>query len=206
MCFSAQASFGASALLGLIGLYSLRKARSEEQPLAFVPLLFSLQQACEGVVWVTHANAAYTTITHIATYAFCFFAFFVWPIWIPFTTLRMETKPLRKKMLWPLLFLGSSVSGFLMYCVIAHGIGLEISCSHIKYDIVLPGRLSTLGAVFYCIATILPFFISSKRWMPFFGILTGLSVAITCYFYNTYFISIWCFFAALLSSIIACII
>ncbi len=56
MCFSAQASFGASAVLGIMGIYALRKAKQQERFLAMVPLLFAIQQACEGIVWVTYAN------------------------------------------------------------------------------------------------------------------------------------------------------
>lgn len=206
MCFSAQASFGASALLGLIGLYSLRKAHKDEQSLATVPLLFALQQACEGIVWSTYTNPEFAALTNAATYAFCFFAFFIWPVWIPFTALCLEKIHKRKQFLWSLLFLGSAVSGGLMFFVIRYGIGLEISCSHIKYGLTLPENLNTAGVIVYCLATITPFFISSKRWMPLFGVLAAASVSISSYFYTTYFISVWCFFAALLSGIIACIV
>ena len=206
MCFSAQASFIASGLLGVIGLYSLKKAKTQEQSLAFIPFLFALQQACEGIVWITHNNPTQGSITHLATYAFCFFAFFIWPIWIPLSTLTIETNTKKKKSIWFFLFLGSMVSGSLMYCVIQHGIILEVSCSHIRYDIGLRGIYQLVLAVFYCIATIMPLLISSKRWLPLFGIFTCLSVVASCFLYKTYFISIWCFFAAILSLMIVFIL
>lgn len=206
MCFSAQASFIASGLLGIIGLYSLKKAKTQEQSLAFVPFLFALQQACEGIVWTTHSNPTQSSITHLATYAFCFFAFFIWPIWIPLTTLTIETSRQKKKLMWLLLFLGSMVSGSLMYCVVQHGIILEVSCSHIRYDIGLAGVYQLIIGGLYCLATIVPLLISSKRWLSLFGILACLSVAASYFLYATYFISIWCFFAALLSLMIALIV
>ncbi len=206
MCFSAQASFIATGVLSIIGLYSIRKARQKDQPLALVPLLFAFQQAAEGVVWVTYTNPAYAITTRLATYAFCFFAYFVWPVWIPFAALSSEGIMVRKKILWIILFIGSIVSGSLMYYIIQHGIILEISCSHIKYDIMTPYYYDYIGGIGYCIATILPFFITSKRNISLLGGLLLISVLISYYAYYTYFTSIWCFFAALLSSFIVCIL
>ena len=52
MCFSANASFAAGALLLGISAFTIRAARTPaEQPLAAIPLLFGLQQLCEGAIW-----------------------------------------------------------------------------------------------------------------------------------------------------------
>ena len=53
MCFSAGASFGASAILGTIGIVTLKKAKTTNQiPFASIPLLFGAQQAAEGALWI----------------------------------------------------------------------------------------------------------------------------------------------------------
>jgi hypothetical protein len=53
MCFSAGASFGASAVLGAIGIVTLTKAKTTDQiPFASIPLLFAVQQAVEGTLWI----------------------------------------------------------------------------------------------------------------------------------------------------------
>ncbi len=206
MCFSAQASFGASAILGVMGAYALRKAKQNELFLALIPILFSIQQACEGIVWITYANPNYQLITTAATYSFCFFAFFFWPVWIPVTILKMETNPHKKLVLRALLFLGFFIASILVFTMLTNGIHTTVSCSHIEYTIFLPESLETIGAVFYCITTILPPLLSSRKWLPFFGLLTLGSVGITYFFYSTYFTSVWCFFAALLSSVIILIL
>jgi hypothetical protein len=206
MCFSAQASFGASAVLGIMGMYAARKAKPRESFLAVVPLLFGVQQFFEGVVWITYANPALHLTTMIATYGFCFFAFFFWPIWVPVTVLKMETNPRKIPFLYVLLGLGSLTASILAFTTIKNGITPIVSCSHIQYDIFLPGLLGTFGAAVYCMATILPLFISSKKWLPLFGVCTLGSVGITWYFYTTYFASVWCFFAAVLSSMIICML
>ncbi len=202
MCFSAQASFGASIVLGIMGVYALKKAIPSQRFLATVPLFFAIQQACEGIVWVTYSNPAHALLTTLATYSFCFFAFFFWPIWIPITTIKMETDPRRQTILQGILIIGSLVSSVLIFSVFQNGIQTTVSCHHIRYDLFLPTFLSNVGIVFYCIATILPLFVSSKRWLSLFGVLTIGSVALSAFFYETFFVSVWCFFAALLSSVI----
>lgn len=52
MCFSAEASFIASGGLAVIGGVSLVMAKKEDKLLAVIPLLFSVQQAFEGVQWL----------------------------------------------------------------------------------------------------------------------------------------------------------
>ncbi len=203
MCFSAQASFMATGVLSIIGLYCFKKAKPQEQPLALVPLLFAFQQAAEGIIWITFANNNYITITQLATYAFCFFAYFVWPIWIPFAALTIEANPARKKLLWPFLFLGSAVAGAFMFYIVKNGIDLEISCSHITYNINRPIFFIYINGISYCLATIAPFFIVSRKRILFLGAIALLSVVITAYAYYTYFTSVWCFFAAIMSIFIA---
>lgn len=51
----------------------------------------------------------------------------------------------------------------------------------------------------YVIVTILPYFLSSHRSILIFGIPNLIFCAIAYFFYRMAFISVWCFFAAILS-------
>ena len=54
MCFSATASFTAGTALTAVGGLTVRKSRGKaELPLALVPLLFGIQQLTEGVLWLS---------------------------------------------------------------------------------------------------------------------------------------------------------
>ena len=54
MCFSATASFGASAVLGVIGVAAVAKAKTKPQRLfASIPLVFAVQQLSEGFLWLS---------------------------------------------------------------------------------------------------------------------------------------------------------
>ena len=62
MCFSASASFTASAVLMPLGLYSVHIARSNNQPhfvpLALTPFFFGVQQLVEGLEWTGIDNGS----------------------------------------------------------------------------------------------------------------------------------------------------
>jgi hypothetical protein len=54
MCFSASASFGASLVLSVIGVATIKNTRHREQlPFASIPFVFAVQQFSEGVLWLT---------------------------------------------------------------------------------------------------------------------------------------------------------
>ena len=53
MCFSASASFVTAAITGAIGIVTLTRVNEpRELPFAATPLLFALQQAVEGLLWL----------------------------------------------------------------------------------------------------------------------------------------------------------
>ncbi len=56
MCFSAAASFSASAVCAAAGVMAIRRADRADLPLALIPMIFALHQAIEGLVWMTHAE------------------------------------------------------------------------------------------------------------------------------------------------------
>ena len=76
MCFSPAASFTAAALLSVAGSaaviknYKVKKAL----PIAIIPLIFAIQQAIEGMLWLNiQGSGGYTLLF---TYLFLFFALF----------------------------------------------------------------------------------------------------------------------------------
>ena len=91
MCFSAGASFGASAVLGTLGVVTLKKAKTTNQvPFAAIPLLFGAQQVAEGALWVGFSGNVNESWKHFPVYIFLVFAQLVWPVWVPFSILQLE--------------------------------------------------------------------------------------------------------------------
>src|SRR5438132_14411320 len=94
MCFSPEASFAVGALLIPAGLYCIRSASRKDRRFlgfALLPLLFGVQQLCEGLVWVglEHDNMP---LAKGAALLFLFFALFFWPFWVPFSVSFIEPR------------------------------------------------------------------------------------------------------------------
>ncbi len=198
MCFSANASFIAGAGLSFFGIYTLRSAK-QKTILKAIPLLFGLQQICEGFVWITQADPQYAAYNSIARYGFLFFAFFLWPLLIPLACLQSAADERERSMYTFLTGAGTVVATLLAWASLTLGVTSAISCNHIEYVLAIPAALSVPGLLWYCAVTVLPFLISEKRVMKLFGMLLFASVLVSAWFYYAWFTSVWCFFSAVLS-------
>src|SRR5262245_37133689 len=94
MCFSAEASFTAGAVLLPAGAYCLRTALCKDAryvPMALIPVAFAIQQFTEGMVWSGLEHAA-SGFVERASSLYLFFAIPFWPFWIPLSLLFPETR------------------------------------------------------------------------------------------------------------------
>lgn len=200
MCFSTSASFGAGIVLSVIGVAAIKKVKQPSQ-LAFasIPLLFAVQQFTEGVVWLSLTNPLYAQYEQAATIAFLFFAQIVWPVWVPFAILTMTEKGKRKTIEKGLVVIGGIVSLYLAYCLISYPVQAKVMSHHIAYAQDYPTWLKLYGGALYLIATIVPPFFSHVKGMWVLGTAILISYFITTLFYTDYLISVWCFFASIIS-------
>jgi len=200
MCFSTEASFGAGILLSIIGVASIKKVRHPSQlPFASIPLIFAVQQISEGFLWLALSHPDRAFLQWPMTYAFLFFAQIVWPFWVPYSILRLEKDQKRKKIESVFTILGAIVSLYLAYCLITYNVEAKILGLHISYQQDYPANLSRYGGVLYIMATILPPFFSSVKRMWSLGTAVLVSYIMTTIFYEDYIVSVWCFFASVIS-------
>lgn len=207
MCFSASASFGAGVILSIIGVASIKKAQSPSQTLfASIPLIFAVQQITEGFLWLSLSNSEYAPLQRVTTYLFLFVAQVVWPVWVPYAILKLEPKEKRKKSEIALVGIGALVSIYLAYCLFTFPVEAEILGYHISYEQNYPPALSHYCGFLYIVATIVPPFFSriSRMWM--LGTTILISYTITTIFYTDYIVSVWCFFASIISIAVYAII
>lgn len=203
MCFSATASFGAAAILGTIGVVSLKKVREPSQIMfAAIPLVFAIQQACEGVVWLSFMQAGFQPWRITAMYSFLFFAQILWPLWIPVSFYLLETGKTSRKWQMAIIVAGGIVSLITTYRLFMFQTSVEILSHHIVYNIEAPHIYVIICNVLYFIATIIPGLVSANRSMKILSLLLFGSLVFSKIFYELYFISVWCFFGALLSVVI----
>ena len=194
MCFSPAASFAASLSLGTAGVANLRQIRQRrEWPLALVPLLLGFQQLLEGLVWLSFKAPL---VNLVASKIFVFFAYALWPAYIPWAVLLVEPSATRKKFLWPLTVAGFFIGLYGFWNIAFYPTPVAVVCRSIGYVVPVLIPLFGLGYVFVCSVACL---ISSYRWINLLGLAVfGSFIMAFTFFYQTG-TSVWCFFAALLS-------
>ena len=203
MCFSATASFSAAALLLGIGTLTLRSALAARQPgvlpFAAVPMLFAVQQLIEGGIWLTFAEEA-SRLNVLLTYVYSFFSHVLWPVYVPVAVLLMEPRGQRRRALTAFVAAGAAVGAYLLVVLVAYPIVSRPTGQHIEYD--SPHFFAGATMTLYLLSTAISPLFSRHRWVVVFGVLALLSFGAAYAFYATWFISVWCFFAALLSVVI----
>ena len=200
MCFSATASFTAGTLLTATGLVTVRFAsRPRELAFAAIPLLFGLQQLTEGVVWLTFGPEL-RWLNVLTTQLYSFFSHVLWPIYVPLSAWLIEPSGLRRKILAAIAVAGIAVGVYLLYSLVAVPIVARPIGQHIDYD--SPHFYIAASVTLYLLATTVSMLASSHRWVRTFGALTLLSAFAAYVVYARWFISVWCFFAALLSIVV----
>ncbi len=197
MCFSAEVSFAASGVLAASGIAIARMPKEKsETPLSLFPIIFAVHQFIEGIMWLNHNGVLPDEYKSGAVYSFVFIAFILWPIFVPFSAYMIETGKTRRRIILlcqliglyvGLVFLISNVNNPIDASVVGHSFSYKIDA---PYDLLIP----------YFIAVSVPFLISSKKSLFYFGGALTLSCVIALFMASsTTFPSVWCFFAAILS-------
>jgi len=197
MCFSATASFVAGTSLSVIGVATLKTVkRKSEIPFAMIPLLFGIQQLTEGVIWLTFSRDA-PLLQQTMTYVYSGFSHVLWPIYVPFAIGILESVRWRKKALAGFEVAGLTVGLYLLFFIVTQPVVAQVVSRHIEY--VSPHFYVAPMIVLYVAATCVSAFFSSHKFVNLFGALALLSFIAAYVIYAHALVSVWCFFAALLS-------
>ncbi len=200
MCFSANASLSAGVVLTVIGLATFHKNTHKSQRLfAAIPFIFGIQQAAEGVLWVSLPNADLLLLQQYATKTFLIFAQIIWPILVPIAILNLEKNKKRSIALKVFVGIGLTVASYLTYCLLHFHISAVIEQNHILYIQNYPSSLKNVSVVLYALATIAPPLFSSIKGIWILGLTILISYILSALFYEHYVLSVWCFFASIIS-------
>lgn len=206
MCFSAQASLMSAIALLIIGIASIKKAHPHKSlyPFALLPIFFGIQQAFEWLVW-TGFDQNNSDYIYYGSLGFLFFGLIFWPIWMPFCVYNLEHKPKRKQILKWLIVVGIVCSLVILYLGCCSFTTL-LAQHHVEYTI--PG-LEThplLLFLLYVASTIIPFFVATYHLLWIFGLGLFFAFIASITMFAGTIISLWCFFAAILSILVWVII
>lgn len=200
MCFSATASFSAGAVLLGLGTLTLKSARRPRELLyAAIPLLFAIQQLSEGVIWLTFRYEA-PQLNTVMTHVYSFFSHVLWPVYVPVAVLLIEPPGRRRRVLLAFVATGVTVGVYLLYVLVAFPVVSRPTGQHIEY--VSPHFFAAVVMTLYLLSTTVSPLLSTHRMVRVFGVLALLSFGAVYFFYAIWFISVWCFFAALLSAVV----
>lgn len=199
MCFSASVSFTAAATLSILGIATLRQTPSKQELLlSLFPVLFAIQQGFEGWVWLSLKSDAFLWINESATYGFLLFATALWLVLSPMAIYCLEKPSTKRKFILTIAGLGFLFGSYLFGSSIIHGVDPQVFSGHILYDLqFLP--FYEFIKYFYLFIIVTPFFLSSQNWLRYFGLIISISFLLSQAFYFITFVSVWCFFAAILS-------
>ena len=207
MCFSAPASFGLSAVLLPTGVYCMHVALASNRMrlfLAVIPLIFSVQQFCEGLVW-TGLDHADPDLARNAALVFLYFALAFWPFWIPFCAFFLEPPGAKKWLLGGITLAGLFIGAMLYVPVLLDPALVMPRAAHhsIYYDISGSSAFRLMAfewwQFLYVIVVASPPIVAPSRGFFIFGIAIVVSAAVSHVFFWYASASVWCFFAAILS-------
>jgi len=112
---------------------------------------------------------------------------------------------LRKKIIGGCALFGAFAGSLVYSVMLLHPEWMSVAVREhsIIYDFSAPYRstiqIPVTPILLYGLTTLLPLLFSSHRRIRIFGVLVALSMALASAVHNKAFISVWCFFAALLS-------
>jgi len=200
MCFSASASFIAGAALSAAGVATLRMtSRPAEIPFALIPLLFGLQQITEGMIWLSFENDTLLGNATL-TLVYSLFSHVLWPMFVPLAVGLLEGVAWRRKALAVCQIAGVAVGLYLLYFIVKFPVTSTVLGKHIIYE--SPHFYIIKFMVLYLIATCGSSLLSSHRMIRLFGALSLLTFAAAYAIHVATLVSVWCFFAAVLSFVV----
>ncbi len=193
--------------LGAIAIQQTRRRqRPDLLPLALMPVLFGFQQAIEGLIWLLLGAGASPAEVRPLALSYLFFAFALWPSWIPWVALSMARGRLRPWL--QTLLRALSLCGLLM------GLGLwlplliqpsrlitSVHGHSIAYsaELLLSGAAGIIARVLYLLVIVLPLLLLPSPRLRVFALALLSAGLLADWYAHQAFTSVWCYLSALLS-------
>ena len=210
MCFSATASFGLAAALvpaGLICLGGARVMGSRWLGLAVYPFGFAVQQAFEGGVWLGLQHDMPQLVQKCAS-GFLFFSHLFWLVWVPVSVYWLQRGTPLAPWLMALIAAGAALGTVLFLPVLGLSGPIPVSTQPGSIDYQVPLLLGGENVRYalklaYFAVVVASLSLSTDRRIQGFAALIAASLVVTEVWFSAAFISVWCYFAAVLSLYLA---
>ncbi|WP_199286841.1 DUF6629 family protein [Nocardioides houyundeii] len=195
-----SADLTAGVALLPVAVVSLREVRTaRELPFASLPLLFALHQLTEALVWHGASDYVSAGVQHAAALIYVLFAYPVLPVLVPLAVLLLEPHGRRQRVA-PFVLLGAVVSAYLLWAVLDGPLVVREEPHALVYGVGL--TYGTMWAVLYVVAVIGPSVLSGYPSIVAFGLLNLVGLTVVAIVYVEAFASLWCVYAALISTLV----
>ena len=201
MCFSATASFGSSAIIGVIGVATLARSNHPKEWLfASIPLLFALHQFAEGAVWLGLTGDGLLGGVAPWGFAYMLYAQGLLTLLIPLSVWLIEPERKRRLMVLPFLVLGAALTFYMLWALLTYPTAIYVEGHSVVYR--NPASSHLWIAVLYVLATCGALFFSGYRYIMLLGAVNLAGVLLTIWVKQYAFTSVWCAYAAVVSVLI----
>jgi hypothetical protein len=201
MCFSPQADFAAAAVVGGVGVGTLRQVRVRgELIVGALPLLFGIHQFVEGFVWLGLRGQVSPGLGDVAKEVYIVYANAVLPAIVPIGLMLLEPDRRRSRVMLAMACLGAVLGLYLLWQVTAYPVGAHEEARCIDYTTHTPNDV--LIGLLYVTATCGPALISSRRYLRWFGMVSLVGVIVTALVRVDELTSLWCLYVAIVSVLI----
>lgn len=201
MCFSATASFASSAMIGVIGIATLKQTSRPGQWLfASIPLLFAIHQFAEGAVWL--ALRGDRTLGGVEPWGFFYmlYAQGLLTLLIPLSVWLIEPDRTRRLIVLPFMLLGASITIYMLWALLRFHTQIYVEDHSVVYR--NPATSHVLVAVLYVFATCGALLVSGYRYIVVLGAVNLIGVLLVLLVKQYAFTSVWCAYAAAVSVLV----
>jgi len=203
VCFAPEADAVAGGIIIAVGVDALRHVGSPKQiALASLPLLLGLHQLTEAFVWWGLQGHVSRPIERAALWVWLLFAFVVLPVLLPIAVELVEHSRIRRRVIAGFAGLGLIVGVALAIKIFRGPIGARIERHCIAYRVGASAHGRELTAL-YVIAACGALLLSSHRSLATLGALNLVVVPLLMWLTVDGFVSLWCFWAAIASVVVA---
>ena len=201
MCFSAPVSFTTGLVISTIGILAVRHARQPEMRLfAAVPLLFGIQQLTEGFIWLALAKTEAGSELYGLAQFYAFFIGVLWPILFPLSLMLLEPHKARRRLMGGLLVPGVGIAIYTLVVMGLYGFSVQVEHQCLVYQ--NPAGTWPGMEMVYLLVVCGAFFIASDHRLHWIGVANLAGFGFAASFFALSLPSVWCFCAAVLSSLI----